>query len=185
MWRQQKFDLIVVGGGPAGSTAARFAAMGGIKVLLLEKDRDIGVPVRCGEAASDEGLRIFVEPDPRWIKSVINKLRLISPSEHTIDIELKQTGYILDRRIFDYDLAQYAADEGAQIVCKAYVDGLLFKDDRVAGVTGEYLGERFEVESDIVIGADGVESVGAGRLSMDFPKGAQRRQRRSRRIGQV
>ncbi len=53
MWRQQKFDLIVVGGGPAGSTAARFAAMGGIKVLLLEKDRDIGVPVRCGEAASD------------------------------------------------------------------------------------------------------------------------------------
>ncbi len=158
MWRQQKFDLIVVGGGPAGSTAARFAAMGGIKVLLLEKDRDIGVPVRCGEAASDEGLRIFVEPDPRWIKSVINKLRLISPSEHTIDIELKQTGYILDRRIFDYDLAQYAADEGAQIVCKAYVDGLLFKDDRVAGVTGEYLGERFEVESDIVIGADGVES---------------------------
>ena len=106
MWRQRKFDLIVVGGGPAGTTAARYAAKAGINVLLLEKDRDIGVPVRCGEAASDEGLRIFVEPDPRWIKSVITKLRLISPNGRTIDVDLKQKGYILDRRIFDYDLAQ-------------------------------------------------------------------------------
>ena len=63
MWSQRKFDLIVVGGGPAGTTAARYAAKAGINVLLLEKDRDIGVPVRCGEAASDEGLRIFVEPE--------------------------------------------------------------------------------------------------------------------------
>ena len=158
MWRQRKFDLIVVGGGPAGTTAARYAAKGGINVLLLEKDRDIGVPVRCGEAASDEGLRIFVEPDPRWIKSVITKLRLISPNGHKIDVDLKQKGYILDRRIFDYDLAQYAAIEGAQIVCKAYVDGLLFDGDKVSGVKGEYLGEPFEVKSKLVIGADGVES---------------------------
>ena len=158
MWRQRKFDLIIVGGGPAGTTAARYAAKGGINVLLLEKDRDIGVPVRCGEAASDEGLKIFVEPDPRWIKSVITKLRLISPNGRTIDVDLKQKGYILDRRIFDYDLAQYAAVEGAQIVCKAYVYGLLFDDDKVSGVKGEYLGEPFEVKSKLVIGADGVES---------------------------
>ncbi|MDP6568795.1 MAG: FAD-dependent oxidoreductase, partial [Candidatus Marinimicrobia bacterium] len=46
MWRKQKFDIIVVGGGPAGTTAARYAAQEGLSVLLLEKDRDIGVPVR-------------------------------------------------------------------------------------------------------------------------------------------
>ena len=63
MWKNQQFDLIVVGGGPAGSTAARYAAMEGLKVLVLEKDRDIGVPVRCGEAASDEGLRGAREGD--------------------------------------------------------------------------------------------------------------------------
>lgn len=158
MWKQHRFDLIVVGGGPAGTTAARYAAMGGLRVLVLEKDRDIGVPVRCGEAASDEGLRIFLDPDPRWIKSEITKMRLVSPSGHKIDVNLSQKGYILDRRIFDYDLAQYAASEGAMIVCKAYVNGLLFDGDCVVGVKGEYLGEPFEVRSELVIGADGVES---------------------------
>ena len=158
MWKNQQFDLIVVGGGPAGSTAARYAAMEGLIVLVLEKDRDIGVPVRCGEAASDEGLRIFLTPDPRWIKSVITKMRLISPSGYKIDIELAQKGYILDRRIFDSDLAQYASTEGARIVCKAYVNGLIHENDSVVGVKGDYLGEPFEVKSKIVIGADGVES---------------------------
>ena len=37
MWRKQKFDIIVVGGGPAGTTAARYAAQEGLSVLLLEK----------------------------------------------------------------------------------------------------------------------------------------------------
>ena len=103
MWRQQKFDVIVVGGGPAGTTAARYAAQEGLSVLLLEKDRDIGVPVRCGEAISDEGIRIFLEPQERWIKSTITRLRLVAPNGHNIDMDLKQKGYIVDRRIFDYD----------------------------------------------------------------------------------
>ncbi|MCH8069165.1 MAG: NAD(P)/FAD-dependent oxidoreductase [Candidatus Marinimicrobia bacterium] len=158
MWRRQKYDVIVVGGGPAGSTAARYVALNGARVLLLEKDRDIGVPVRCGEAVSDEGLRIFMEPDPRWIKSTITRIRLVSPSGHEIEFDLKAKGYILDRRIFDYDLAQYAAQEGATIVTKAYVSGLLFDGDYITGVKGQYFGEDFEVSSKIVIGADGVES---------------------------
>ncbi|MDP7666273.1 MAG: NAD(P)/FAD-dependent oxidoreductase [Candidatus Poseidoniia archaeon] len=158
MWRQQKFDVIVVGGGPAGTTAARYAAQEGLSVLLLEKDRDIGIPVRCGEAIGDEGIRIFLEPQERWIKSTITRLRLVAPNGQMIDMDLKQKGYIVDRRIFDYDLAQYAAQKGAQIVTKAYVSGLLFEDDRVVGVKGTVMGEPFEVKCKIVIGADGVES---------------------------
>ena len=61
MWKEQKeFDCIVVGGGPAGSTFARVAAEGGLSSFYCwEKDRDIGVPVRCAEAISDAGLRYF------------------------------------------------------------------------------------------------------------------------------
>tara|TARA_B100000029_G_C17607696_1_gene968042 strand:+ start:4146 stop:5327 length:1182 start_codon:yes stop_codon:yes gene_type:complete len=158
MLNNEKFDVIVVGGGPAGTTAARYAASGGLKVLLLEKDRDIGVPVRCGEAVSDEGLRIFLNPDPRWIKSEITKMRLISPNNHIIDMDLSKKGYILDRRVFDYDLAQYASNEGARIICKAYVNGLLFNNDKVAGVKGKFSDEPFQLKSKIVIAADGVES---------------------------
>jgi len=158
MLQQNKFDLIIVGGGPSGTTAAKYAASKGIDVLVLEKDREIGVPVRCGEAASDAGLRIFLEPQKSWIRSTINHLRLISPSSHVLDIPLKEKGYILDRRVFDSDLAQYAANEGALILTKAYVNGLIIEDDQVVGVKGEYENEPFEIKSKIVIGADGVES---------------------------
>ncbi len=158
MWRQKKFDIIVVGGGPAGTTAARYASMNGAKVLVLEKDRDIGMPVRCGEAVSEEGLKNFMDPDPRWIKSTISKIRLVSPSDYVVDFDMKARGFILDRRIFDYDLAQMAAMEGATVITKAYVNGLLFDGDCVAGVKGKYLSEPFELKAKLVIGADGVES---------------------------
>ncbi len=159
MWQGQKeFDCIVVGGGPAGSTFARIAAQGGLSVLLLEKDRDIGMPVRCGEAVSDAGVRFFVDLNPRWLASTIDRIRLIAPDDTEIEFDLSEKGYILDRRIFDYDLAQYAAADGAQIVTKAYVDGLIIEDDKVVGVKGTHIGERFEKRSRIVVGADGVES---------------------------
>ena len=159
MWKDQKeFDCIVVGGGPAGSTFARIAAQGGLSVLLLEKDRDIGMPVRCGEAISDPGIRLFVDPDPRWLASTIDRIRLIAPDDTEIEFDMLEKGYILDRRIFDYDLAQYAANEGAIIVTKAYVDGLIIDNDNVVGVTGTHIGDHFDIRAKIVVGADGVES---------------------------
>ncbi|MBU4445065.1 FAD-dependent oxidoreductase, partial [bacterium] len=54
---RQHYDIVVVGAGPAGSTAARFAASLGASVSLLERDREIGVPVRCAEGVSDSELR--------------------------------------------------------------------------------------------------------------------------------
>ncbi|MFQ6613926.1 MAG: NAD(P)/FAD-dependent oxidoreductase [Fidelibacterota bacterium] len=154
----QQTDIVVVGGGPAGSTFALHAAQAGLDVIVLEKDRDIGVPVRCGEAVSDAGLRIFHEPDPRWIRSTIDRIRMIAPDETVIEFPLKETGYILDRRIFDLDLARFATEAGARIFTKTYVNGLLFHDDLITGVRGLYLNQPFTVEAKLVIGADGVES---------------------------
>ena len=125
MWQQQQFDCIVVGGGPAGTTFAQVASRGGLSVLVLEKDRDIGMPVRCGEAISDKGLRYFHDPDPRWIQSTIDRIKLTAPKGTEIEFDLNDKGYILDRRIFDYDLAHMAGQEGARVVTKAYVNGLI------------------------------------------------------------
>ena len=158
MWQQQQFDCIVVGGGPAGTTFAQVASRGGLSVLVLEKDRDIGMPVRCGEAISDKGLRYFHDPDPRWIQSTIDRIKLTAPNGTEIEFDLNDKGYILDRRIFDYDLAHMAAQEGAMIVTKAYVNGLIIENETVCGVKGNYLNSPFEIHAKIVIGADGVES---------------------------
>ena len=43
------YDIIVIGGGPAGSTFARIAAKEGREVLVIDKRKEIGNPVRCGE----------------------------------------------------------------------------------------------------------------------------------------
>lgn len=154
----KKYDVIVVGAGPSGTTAARFAALQGVSVLVLEKDRDVGYPVRCGEAVSKEGIEPFIAPDSKWIASTINSFVLVAPDETEVKINFSRTGYILERKIFDYELGKLATKAGAQILTKAYVYDLLWNDGKISGVKFEHNGEKYEVRAKIVIGADGVES---------------------------
>ncbi|MBN1398124.1 MAG: FAD-dependent oxidoreductase, partial [Bacteroidetes bacterium] len=102
---KENYDIIVVGAGPAGSTAARFAASSGASVLVLEKDRDVGYPVRCGEAASHEGVVQFIQPDPKWIAATVKRFRLVAPNGNQVTPKLDGIGYVLERRIFDYEVA--------------------------------------------------------------------------------
>ena len=156
---QNKYDVVVVGGGPAGSMAAWEAAKGGISVCMLEKDRDIGYPVRCGEAAGESGLRQFVEIEDSWIAEKITSVKLVSPNLTSVDIDFAaETGYILNRRIFDYDLSRYAANAGAEVYTKAYVKNVLANNGEVNGVVLDYLGEEKQIQAKIVIGADGLTS---------------------------
>jgi digeranylgeranylglycerophospholipid reductase len=151
-------DVIVVGAGPAGSTAARRLAGQGFSVLMLEKDRDIGMPVRCGEAVSNRTLETLVDIDPRWIAATIRRFRLVAPDGSVVEPDLGGHGYVLERRIFDYDLARLAADAGADVLTKACVHGLLRDGDAVTGVRYTWKGEPREARARIIVGADGVES---------------------------
>jgi digeranylgeranylglycerophospholipid reductase len=153
-----RYDVIVVGAGPAGSTCARYAAAQGASVLVLEKDRDVGMPVRCGEAVSNRSLEKIVDIDPRWIAATIKRFRLISPNGHIVEPDLGGYGYVLERRLFDYDLARLAVEAGADLHTKSYVDGLLENGEGWSGVTLTWKGERREVHGRIIVGADGVES---------------------------
>jgi digeranylgeranylglycerophospholipid reductase len=155
---QNEYDVIVVGAGPAGSMAARFAAEQGVSVLMLEKDRDVGYPVRCGEAISKAGVEEFIPSDEKWIAAHINKFSLNAPDGTEVVIEFQDTGYMLERRIFDYELAKTAAKAGAEILTRAYVNGLLFEGNKVSGVKYEYRGEQRKLKAKVVIAADGVES---------------------------
>ncbi len=154
----EHWDVIVVGAGPAGSTLARYAAKGGVSVLVLEKDRDVGIPVRCGEAVSNRSLGKVVDIDPRWIAATIRHFRLVSPSGHMVEPDLGGYGYVLERRIFDYDLARLASEAGAEVRTKCYVDGLIAGEKGWAGVTYEWKGEARKAFGRIIVGADGVES---------------------------
>ena len=154
-----KYDIIVVGGGPAGSMAAKYAAENGADVCLLEKTRDIGYPVRCGEAVGHAGITQFVEMKDTWIAEKINSCTLVSPDGTKLDVPFaNETGYILNRRIFDYDLSRIASKAGAQIFTKAHVTGLIYRDNRISGVKVNHIGEEKNIEAKLIIGADGVDS---------------------------
>ena len=114
--------------------------------------------MRCAEGVGDDGLRLLVEPQPFFIQNRVEGIRFIAPNGNTIEVETKEYGYILNRNVFDYYLAELAAKEGAEIRTKAYVDSLALNDGRVTGVTFQALGKSYSVASAIVIGADGVES---------------------------
>ena len=156
---KNEYDIIVVGAGPSGATAARFAADQGVSVLVLEKDRDVGYPVRCAEAINKRTSDEFITPDNKWIASHISKFSFISPDNNEVLIDFNSVqGYIIERKIFDYELAKIASEAGAEIVTKAYVNGLILEGGKVNGVTVEYRGAQKEIKSKIVIGADGTES---------------------------
>ncbi|OQY28105.1 MAG: hypothetical protein B6244_08355 [Candidatus Cloacimonetes bacterium 4572_55] len=163
MNRKMDYDVIVVGAGPAGSTAAQCAAEQNVSVLLLEKDREIGVPVRCAEGISGRSLRQFVDPTMNssraWIGQEIQGARLIAPDGHYVDIFDDHIGYVLERRIFDRYLAQLAAESGAHVRTNCEVDGLLF-DERnfVSGVRIRRGKKSERIQAKVVIGCDGVES---------------------------
>ncbi len=153
------YDVIVVGAGPAGSTAARFAAEGGASVLMLEKDRDVGYPVRCGEAVNKSSVEEFIAPDCRWIAAEVDRFRLVAPNGTIVEPDLGAvSGYILERRIFDYELARMASSVGVHVLTKAYVNELIRTNGKVEGVKFSHNGQAREVRAKTVIGADGVES---------------------------
>lgn len=159
MISRNQYDIIVVGAGPAGSTAARFAAKHGAKVLLLEKDRDIGVPVRCAEGVGALGLLKVVDAiDPRWIATTITGFRLVAPDGTAVESKWGDKGYCLERKIFDNDLALLAAQNGVEVVTKAYVYDLIKNAKGIQGVRVRHQDKDIEIEGHIVIGADGVES---------------------------
>ncbi|MBN1893925.1 NAD(P)/FAD-dependent oxidoreductase [bacterium] len=155
---KERYDVIVAGAGPAGSWTAKYAAENGASVLLLEKDGEIGVPVRCAEGVAEKSLKDLVDVNPQWIARTITGGRLVAPDGTAVESYPDERGYVLHRKLFDADLAAMAAKAGAEIRTKAYVFGLLFENGRVDGVRLRHLGHDYSIRSSLVIGADGVES---------------------------
>jgi len=157
----RRYDLVVVGAGPGGSTAAWQAAQAGLSVLLVEKRQEIGSPVRCAEGVPHETLAGFLEPDPAWICARVDQAQIVALANGQV-VEQWQgrggLGYVLERRVFDRALAERAARAGAQVRVKTAVTGLLRENGAVRGVVVQWQGQSIEVEAGVVVAADGVES---------------------------
>ncbi len=155
---KKDYDVVVVGGGPAGTMAAQHAAKQGVSVALFEKDREIGIPVRCAEGVSKKFLKKYIDIDPQCIASEINKVRFVSPAKQKIDFTTLNPGLVLHRRLFDHFLAEKASEAGAQIFMKSYVHGMDNYDGKSRKIFIKHFDQEFTVNAKVVIAADGVES---------------------------
>ncbi len=156
-------DVVVVGAGPGGSMAAKYAALGGLDVILLEKRAEIGSPLRCAEGVSKKWLEeIDVAPDPAWISADMDGAIIVSPSGHTFKLDEShagnEVGYVLERHLFDKALAEQAGKAGARIWMRTAAIGVIFEDGKVAGVRANRMGDELEIRAKCVVAADGFES---------------------------
>lgn len=157
---KSSYDIVVVGGGPGGSLSAWKAAQQGVDVLMIEKDREIGLPVRCAEALGADVVHRYLEKDPRWIAHELHGARFVAPSGDFVEcsIDTLGSGYILERSVFDRELANKAARAGADIRVSTCATGLVYDQDRLVGVKVNTRGEEYTIDCKLVVAADGVES---------------------------
>lgn len=154
-------DILIVGGGPAGLLAAREAAAAdrGLDVLLVERDRAFGAPVRCGEGVGSAGVSEFLDPQgAAWVARRITRVIFWAPDGTEVRVAEGDVGYVLDRTRFEPALATEAGRAGAELWLGTEATGMR-RSDRgwevsLRGPRGEVL-----VDARVVIGADGVESL--------------------------
>lgn len=161
-----KYDVIVVGAGPAGCFTAEYLACEGYKVLVLEEHENVGEPVQCAGLISPRTFQLAGLSE----SIIINKLtgvRVFSPTGACLDIDTRRVHAVaVDRAAFDRDLACRAQDAGALLCTGCRVKGL----ERIAGgyqVIAKKDGTRVTFEARLIIGADGANSRVAKWLGLE------------------
>jgi len=156
------YDAIIVGGGPAGSVTARFAAESGAKVIILDRRPEIGIPVLCGEGISQRIDKWGMLEGNRWIASKMDGAKIFTPNGTMVTLSKEmagnETGYVVYRDIFDQELARQAAKAGVDIMLNTDVIGLTKKNGKITGIKAKNFNEKIEFNANIIVGADGVES---------------------------
>ena len=166
-----KWEVVVVGAGPSGSTVATALAQKGHDVLLLDR-QDFPRDKACGDAIPAGATEILnklgmeqkikqAEEDRRFYR--VTGLRIVSPGGYSLDADFlnKEIGtptYISPRIHFDVLVQEHAIASGATF-CRAQVKEPLIDQGRVVGVRARINGSIKDIHAQLTIAADGVTSV--------------------------
>jgi geranylgeranyl reductase family protein len=144
------YDVIVVGAGPAGATAAYELAGSGLKVLLLEK-KSLPRFKPCGGGISQKFLASLPFDFSRAIKGNVSRLRYYYDNGDPFEAELDTQLAMVNRRDFDFVIASAAAAAGAELLAGLEVSGIEARSDGIKIITA-----KGAFKTRYLIGADGV-----------------------------
>ena len=154
-------DIIIIGAGPAGATMSRILSQQGMDVMVFDKRKELGEPVRCGEGlGSREVIVQDLDIPKQCISTEIHGAKVIAPDGSEIVWKDKETsGWVLERKMFDKWLMEQAIKQGARVKAYTRVIDLIKKDGKITGVTVSHGGrEPYDVSAPLVVSAEGMES---------------------------
>jgi geranylgeranyl reductase family protein len=157
----EKWDVLVVGAGPAGSRAAEVAADGGARVLLVDKRKKVGVPVQCAELLHRKVVRDLDVPTNAIAQEVDGMVTHVYGGGK---VTSRAPGCMLHRDRFDRFLAERAVKAGAELRTDTMVVEPVMGGARGEGPVGAVLEEGrtkrlVKVMARVIIGADGPLSI--------------------------
>jgi len=165
----ERIDVLVVGAGPAGSTAAERLAAAGWKVVVAEEHPRVGHPVQCAGLVSRRVLELSGAT-----ATVVREVRgasVFGPSLRSTEFRAPEPrAYVIERGKLDEHLAERAARAGAEFRCASRFDAKVEeREDRVVVRLRGPDGASVELAPRLVVGADGVASAVARAFRLRRP----------------
>ena len=146
--------MIIVGGGPSGTSAARLSAKAGLSTLLIEEQAHIGYPVQCAGLLSNSAFD-ECEVSRSAVLNEVSGADVIAGSSVCSFNAGKRMAYVVDRARLDLEMATQAADAGSDIQLKTIASGIS-KKNRILTTNGMRGTE--EIQYSVLIAADGPRS---------------------------
>ena len=157
MSEEHDYDLVVVGGGPAGSSAAFSAAKKGIKVALIEKENSIAETVRTSGVTWIESIKEFGIPENCY--NPIKNFSFVSPNNEVTITDSIATAAVLDVRKTYRWLADEAKKNGVDVFVKTNINEVIKnKENDIVGVRGTGVSGKIIFHSKVIIDATGFSS---------------------------
>ena len=163
-----KYDVLVIGAGPGGGSAALHAARAGLSTLIVEADPEVGTPVHCGECLSELAVENLNLQIPDHVKALdVKGIRVIFPDG--TEKLLTEKGYVLEKHLFERWLCDEAIGKGAELRLGHRVTSM----ERIYNSENQFSywkidgkGEQFPLQCKSVIDASGVSGAASKLLDM-------------------